>query len=94
MLNLHATQGFALIIHELCTNACKYGALSVPGGQVTISWSINAGANEPHFAFDPRGQVLLPLFQPCRTLAAGETYTTPQLPGFSLLLDPHGADRH
>ena len=26
--------------------------------------------------------------QACRTLAAGATYTTPLLPGFSLLLDP------
>lgn len=32
----------ALAIHELCTNAFKYGALSSAGGRVEIRWSPNA----------------------------------------------------
>jgi two-component sensor histidine kinase len=32
----------SLAIHELCTNAIKYGALSVAGGRVAIVWDIDA----------------------------------------------------
>jgi two-component sensor histidine kinase len=36
-------QALALIVHELSTNASKYGALSVPGGAVDVAWSCEAG---------------------------------------------------
>ncbi|MBX9469572.1 MAG: DUF4118 domain-containing protein [Rhizobium sp.] len=35
----------SLILHELGTNAAKYGALSVPGGHVALNWSIEASAD-------------------------------------------------
>jgi two-component sensor histidine kinase len=39
-------QTFTLLLHELTTNAVKYGALSETSGEVSISWAITgAGAN-------------------------------------------------
>lgn len=34
----HAITGLALILHELATNAAKYGALSVQHGRLLIAW--------------------------------------------------------
>ena len=46
-----STQTFALIAHELATNAVKYGALSVPGGGVDIAWASDQTGAQKRFRF-------------------------------------------
>lgn len=45
-LNPNSVLAYSLALHELMTNAFKYGALSVPEGRVRISWSLTGEAND------------------------------------------------
>jgi two-component sensor histidine kinase len=42
-----ATLSLSLLLHELATNAAKYGSLSASSGRVKITWKVQAGESEP-----------------------------------------------
>jgi two-component sensor histidine kinase len=49
-------QTFALIVHELCTNAAKYGALSNDTGEVFAHWSLGGSGTGAYMDFSWKEQ--------------------------------------
>ena len=49
MVRQKAAQSFALILHELTTNAVKYGALSVPTGRINVRWNVDRESHPCQF---------------------------------------------
>jgi len=76
MLKPSAAQSFALLIHELATNASKYGALSTPAGSVRVRWWVvsNGAGPQLHFTWRERG---------------GPAVVKPQHTGFGTVLLEH-----
>lgn len=56
-LKPEAAQNLGLALHELAVNAGKFGALSVPGGRVLITWTRGDGASADGIEFDWREEL-------------------------------------
>lgn len=56
-LRPEAAQGLGLAVHELITNATKFGALSRPGGSIRVSWKMAMEDDAPwvHFEWKEQG---------------------------------------
>ena len=67
LLAAAAAQTIGLALHELATNATKYGAWSLPAGTVAISWDLKADPQSPgvRVRWVERGGP--PVAQPART---------------------------
>jgi len=63
MLSAEAGQTMGMVLHELVTNAAKYGALSVPSGRVSIRWRLRlngTASNRLDFTWRETGGPLVP----------------------------------
>jgi two-component sensor histidine kinase len=65
-VNANAAQQFALIVHELATNAVKYGALSTEDGQISIDGKVECTGGASVFSFRWSEKGGPPVFEPKR----------------------------
>lgn len=74
MLQPNAVQNLGMAMHELGTNAAKYGALSATGGQVNVHWEVRPGK-------DGR-RLLLTWEETCPAIGGSKDASEPQRRGF------------
>jgi two-component system CheB/CheR fusion protein len=61
VLRKSAVQTLSLALHELATNACKYGALTTPSGRLRVTWEVVPDGDEgSHVLLDWREEGLEP----------------------------------
>ena len=80
MLSEDFGAGLGLAVHELATNALKYGALSTSDGRVSFTWSVTPEGDMQNVAFE---------WKEC----GGPTPTPPAKPGFGTRMIKHVAVR-
>ncbi|MDP9096419.1 MAG: sensor histidine kinase, partial [Pseudomonadota bacterium] len=51
-LNPRGALALGMAVHELATNAAKYGALSVPDGDVVVTWDVERTDDGEHLLLD------------------------------------------
>jgi two-component sensor histidine kinase len=66
MLGRQYAQNFTLVLHELATNAAKYGALSNLDGRVNITWGTKGDGRDSQLIFHWREQGGPPVVAPKR----------------------------
>jgi two-component sensor histidine kinase len=49
MLDAKMVQTFAILLHELATNAAKYGSLSSDQGKVAVTWAVSGSGDGARF---------------------------------------------
>jgi PAS domain S-box-containing protein len=55
LLGPHSTVHLGMVLHELATNARKYGALSVPRGRLSVKWELRTnGGRSLHLVWQER----------------------------------------
>jgi two-component sensor histidine kinase len=60
MLGPQAAQSIAVVLHELVTNAVKYGALSVPAGRVRVECSLKPNQDLLIYWTETEGPKVMP----------------------------------
>jgi two-component sensor histidine kinase/ActR/RegA family two-component response regulator len=54
-MNSAAVIALAMTFNELCTNTTKFGALSVPGGRVNITWTVDTSLERLRLVWSEEG---------------------------------------